>query len=250
MMIRFTATFIFLLALISTQALAAPCLGAEGLAQLQKTEAAYMLERIPPAFKHAYNDQRIKIEVVANGSTDAGSCEAILNMSLPIDDLNEAHEILDKDPAKQILLFSQGYSLPDQPQLSASFKVNPQTLGIAHQDMLQVNALGKVHASVEMMYALLSQARALSGADASNNSPWSPSFAAKMIEACVESLPGQEKVQEICDCRAKELAKHYGERTMENILYVESNPFAEATGATAGFSLLQSEVNRQCKLGS
>ncbi|HEY8118700.1 MAG TPA: hypothetical protein VIE91_05625 [Methylophilaceae bacterium] len=250
MMIRFTAAFIFLLALTSTQAVAAPCLSTEGLAQLEKTEATYMLERIPPAFKHAYNDQRIKLEVIAKEPSDTGGYEAIMNMSLPMDDLNEAHEILDKDPAKQILLFSQGYSLPDQPRLSASFKVNPQTLGIAHQDMLQVNALGKLHASVEMMYALLSQARAVTGTDASNNTPWSPTFTAKMIETCVESLPGQEKAQEACGCRATELSKHYGERTMENILYVESNPFAEATGATAGFSQLQSEVNRQCKPGT
>jgi len=171
-------------------------------------------------------------------------------MTLPSDDLKEAQEILEKDPAKKILLFSQGYSLPDQTQLSASFKVNPQTLEIAYKDKLQTNALGKLHASVEMMFALLSQSRAAAAADTSNPAPWSSPFASSAIETCKENQPAETDAQHACRCRIDQLSKHYGERTMENILYVQSNPFAEATGASAGFMQLQSEIDRRCKLGS
>ena len=36
---------------------------------------------------------------------------------------------------------------------------------------------------------------------------------------------------------------------MENNQYVQSNPYAEATGAIASFRKLQSEINLGCKLG-
>lgn len=238
------SAFILLLASPFAQALAQPCLTPEKLTQLRQAETDYMLGRIPPAFKHAYEDQQIKLQMALGESAQDGSCSASLTINLPTQDIQEAQQLLEKDPAKRILLFSQGYALPETPQMSASFKVNPETLAVAQQDTLQTNELGKLRASVEMMYAMLSQSRT-AAEEGGNAKPWSAAFTNEVVEACVQ---GQGKAQEACKCRADGLSKHYGERTMENILYVQSNPYAEATGATASFSKLQSEITRQCGL--
>lgn len=238
------SALILLLAAPFAQAFAQPCLTPEKLAQLQQAEMAYMLGRIPPAFKHAYEDQQIKLQMALGESAQDGNCRATLTINLPTQDIQEAQQLLEKDPAKRILLFSQGYALPETQQLTASFKVNPETLEVAQQDTLQTNELGKLRASVEMMYALLSQSRT-AAEEGGNAKPWSAAFTNKVVEACVQD---QGKSQEACKCGTDALSKHYGERTMENILYVQSNPYAAATGATASFSKLQSEVNRQCGL--
>ncbi|HEU4708210.1 MAG TPA: hypothetical protein VFS17_02765 [Methylophilaceae bacterium] len=240
------SAFILLLAVPVAQALAQPCLTAEKLERLQLDETAYMLDRIPPAFKHAYEDQLIKLQMASSEPEENGSCSATLNMSLPTDDINEAQQLLEKDPAKRIVLFSQGYTLPETPQLSASFKVDPESLEIARQDTLQTSELGKLRASVEMMYALLTQART---AAEDNPKPWTTGFIKDVVEACVGHHQDQSDALPACQCQADALSKHYAERTMENILYVQSNPYAQATGAIESFGKLRSEINQACKVG-
>lgn len=233
------------LALLALQAQAAPCINDSQLQTLQQAEVSYLLEKVPPAFRHAYEDQRVSLSMSLSATTGA-ACMVQLAAKLPDDELAEANQLLAADPAKRIVLFSQGYSLPESNSVSANFAVDPSNNKISHKDTLQTAELGKLRASIEMMYAMLSQARANITPDAQNKNAWSESYKLSQIKACTQSAPADKNLNSACTCQAGKLASHVSQRQLDNIYYVRTNPYAKATGAAKNFDALEKSINSDC----
>lgn len=234
--------------LSASTAHAGDCLSTDQLAQLENQEMAYMLGRIPPAFRHSLEDKKISMHLRTEGSSADGKCRVKETLTLPSEEITEAEQVLEQDPAKRILLFSQGYSLPSATTLEAGFSVDASKLEIAHQDTLQVAELGKLRASVEMMYAMLSQSRAGIQAASQAIQPWSTEFTLKTRQSCQTHFRSLTSVEQACECRSKELEALYPARTLDYLEYVLSNPYAKATGAAENFAKQQDLIHARCGL--
>lgn len=165
----------------SASAQATPCLDANVLEKMRQNELNYLLNRVPPAFKHAVDDGKITLTMVL---AEGVACRAQATFNLPADDLAEGNKVLEADPAKRIILFSQGYALPDSTTVSAQFEVDSSTLAVSHQDILQTAELGKLRASIEMLYATLSQSRAVLAQNQTNSLAWPKEFRDNEIAQC------------------------------------------------------------------
>jgi len=244
---RNTAVYtIFLLALgFSASVLASPCLDASGLEKLRQNELNYLLNRVPPAFKHAVDDGKITLKML---QAEGGACRAQATFNLPADDLAEGNQVLEADPAKRIILFSQGYALPESTTASAQFEVDAATLVVAHQDTLQTAELGKLRASIEMLYATLSQSRAVLLPNQTNTLTWPKATRDDAIQQC-STQSKAANVMETCTCKIDALAKVVSARQFEYQTYLRSNPYASATGAGNTFNALEQQVSQDCGLG-
>lgn len=225
----------------------AACLNPSQLESLQKNELSYMLNRIPPAFAHAVSDQQVTLKVTEQ---QADSCTAALVVNLPEAHLKEAQAVLDADPAKSIMLAAQGYAIPSNKSLEANFKVLPSNLEIPSAETLQTAALGQLRASVELMYSLITQARANLPNDVQNSTPWSTAYQQTHTKRCSEkyTVKSGQDMAGSCACQANTLAKHVSERQMEYIDYVRSNPYAVATGSSQYFARLEGQALLACGL--
>lgn len=225
----------------------AACLNPSQLETLQKNELSYMLNRIPPAFAHAVTDQQVALKVTEQ---QADPCTAALVVSVPEAHLKEAQAVLEADPAKTIMLTAQGYAIPSKTSLEASFKVVPSNLEIPSAETLQTAALGQLRASVELMYSLITQARANLPDNAQNATPWSTAYQQTNTQRCSEkyTLSSGQDMAGACACQANALAKHVSERQMEYIDYVRSNPYALATGSSQYFLRLEGQTLLTCGL--
>ena len=227
----------------------AACLNTTQLETLQQNEQKYLLNRIPPAFAHAVSDQLVTLKVTEKQDEP---CTALLTLSLPAAHLEEANAVLDAEPAKKIMLAAQGYAIPNTTQVEAAFRVAPTNLEIPAPETLQTAALGQLRASVEMVYSLITQARANVAENAQNTTPWSAAYQQANIQLCGEKYTvqtGQDKTA-ACACQAKALASHVSERQMAYIDYVRSNPYAMATGGSQYFARLESQAQLDCGLAS
>lgn len=225
----------------------AGCLNAAQLATLQQNETQFLLGRIPPAFAHALQDKQVTLQMTeATDSTEG--CAAKFTVEVPAADLAEANALLDADIAKKIMLTAQGYALPESTKLEAVFKVDAVTLALPAKEGLQVAALGKVRASVEMMYAMLTQSHANIDMNTPNTVAWSADFKAQQLKACEDTFTATPNVQSACACRAEGIAKQVTERQMAYISYVKSNPYALATGANNTYDVLEKNINLGCTL--
>lgn len=225
----------------------AACLNPSQLEALQKNELSYMLNRIPPAFAHAVSDQQVTLKVTEQ---QAEPCTAALVVNVPEAHLKEAQAVLEADPAKSIMLAAQGYAIPNTTALDATFKVVPSNLEIPSAETLQTAKLGQLRASVELMYSLITQARANLPDNAQNATPWSTAYQQANAKRCSEKymLSSGQDMAGACACQANTLAKHVSERQMEYIDYVRSNPYAVATGSSQYFARLESETLLACGL--
>lgn len=220
----------------------AACLNDAALQQVAKNELNYMLGRIPPAFADAVADKSVSLKAL---SADSEACAAKIEMTVPEQDIATANELLARDPAKKIILFSQGYSLPETTQLSATFKLDEKTLAVAHPDTLHSAELGKLRASVEMMYAMITQARADVDPNARNTQAWSKEFTQQHIADCKKSFSNGDAG---CECQVSKLAEVIGEKQMRYVDYVYSNPYALGTGTGKNFAELKRNVDASCGL--
>lgn len=227
----------------------AACLNPSQLETLQKNELNYMLNRIPPAFAHAMSDQQITLKVTEQ---QAEPCTAALVVTVPDAHMKEAQAVLEADPAKSIMLAAQGYAIPTTTPLEAVFKVLPANLEIPAPETLQTSALGQLRASVELMYSLISQARANLPDDAKNTTPWSTSYQQANVKQCANQYTVQagQNITHACTCQANALAKHVSERQMAYIDYVRANPYAVATGSSQYFARLESQTRLACGLAA
>lgn len=216
------------------------CLDAQALNGLAGKEMQYMLQRIPPAFADAVNDQLIQGQMTA-GSADA--CQAHWQLRLPAADIAEAQALLQAEPAKQIMLAAQGYQIPEQAVLEADFSVDAGSLQVKHQDTLQTSALGKLRASVELMYAMLTQARANGQSYAQ---PWTGADKQAIVADCQQVLSVKQPAA--CECYADGLAEKYTARQVRYNRYLSTNPYAFATGNGAEFKQLDKKLQADCGL--
>ena len=230
--------------LVSLPALAA-CLTDAQLTQLNQKETAYMLGRIPPAFAHALEDKKLIIETK---SAIDEPCTANLTIAIPEADLAEANKILDADIAKKIMLTGQGYSLPESTQVQASYLVAQEKGGPAEKEELQTKPLGKLRASVELMYATLTQARAEVKEDQQNAQPWRDEFKAKQVASCQQTMSAQQAIDTACFCQANGLEAMVSQRQLDYLNYIKSNPYAMATGSDKTFNIRLEKLNDQCGL--
>lgn len=233
-----------LLSLITTSA-HAECLDSNTLQKLNDSEIAYMLGRIPPAFSDAVTDKKIEFNMQA---AETGTCKVNFKITLPESDVREANALLEADPAKKIILFSQGYVLPETTTLNATFLIEPATLKINHADILQSGELGKLRASVEMVYAMLTQKRADVDKTALNDKPWSAEFRQQTFEKCSKQFASAQQTSEGCECQINKTSEIVSERQMRYVEYVNSNPYAQATGASRSFAELKSRIQLDCGL--
>lgn len=241
-MLRFAVPASLLLALSS--AAFAACPGPEAIEQLRQQELRYLLEKVPPAFRHGVEDQLITLNMRALDGTE---CRAALTIHLPADDIAAGHKLMEADPAKRIMLFSQGYALPEAPASTAEFGLSSDKPGPRHADTLQTAPLGKLRASVELLYATLSQARAALSDIASNATPWNPVFRTGEINLCKSRLLADD-ADAACACRADGLARALNQRQMEYQNYIRANPYAMATGVGRAFDALESQTEQSCGL--
>jgi hypothetical protein len=217
----------------------AACFTPAQLSQMAQSETAYLSQKIPPAFKHAVQQNKVTLAVHA---VDNAACQAAVEVTVPEADIAEAQALLDAQPAKKIMLNAQGYGLPTQPTQTATFTVDATDLRITHADTLQTAPLGKQRASLELMYALITQKRAELQAGQTNTQPWSAAMTQSVVEACSAT-----QTQAVCTCVAKQYAQVMPDTQMENMQYVRNNPYALATGASQSFEQLKQQAETSCK---
>ncbi len=239
------ATITTLLLSISTFTAQAACLDADALQKLQNNEIAYMLGRIPPAFSDAVTDKKITFKM---DIAEASACKVNFEVTLPESDVKEANSILAADPAKKIILFSQGYVLPETSTLNAVFTVDPVSLQASHADILQSGELGKLRASIEMMYAMLTQQRANIDEKMQNSEPWSAEFRQQQLAKCTKQFELIPQAAAGCECQISKTSAIASERQMRYVEYVDSNPYAQATGASKNFASVKSQIQLACGL--
>jgi hypothetical protein len=236
LMIKISA---FLLCIFNTNLVFASCLSSSQLSQLGQTESDYLIQQIPPALKHAVHANEVTIAVE---SVDGESCQAKLVVTVPQADVDEANAVLDTQPAKKIMLSAQGYGLPQGTQHEAVFTVDTSTLEIANADILQTAPLGKLRASLELMYALITQKRAELSESQKNTKPW-PKETKQLV---VSSCSAHQKLA-VCTCIAEQYALTISSHQMEYIQYIRENPYALATGANQGFEAVKQKAESACK---
>lgn len=233
---------VLLLTLFCLPMLSKACLKDEQLLKLAKQEQAYLLERVPPAFGDAVQFGLVKLEMRAE---QADACSARVIFSLPSEDLEQARALLDANIAKKIMLSAQGYGLPETTNPSAVFKVDVDKLAPSKNGVLQTSELGKLRASVELMYAMLTQARAELNAGG-NAIKWSQGYKQAQVEKC-SAQNGQTRA---CACWADALEAKASEQQMRYQAYLISNPYAYATGATQQFNKINAEATKTCGLNN
>ncbi len=233
------------MSLIFAASAQAACLNETALQQVAQNELNYMLGRIPPAFADAVADKRVSLKAMP---AESDTCAAKIEITVPEQDIKTANELLEKDPAKKIILFSQGYTLPEATQLSAAFKLDEKTLAVAHPDTLHSAELGKLRASVEMMYAMITQARADIDPNARNNQAWTKEFAQQHIADCSKTFKVSTSGDTGCECQVSKLAEVVSEQQMRYIDYVKSNPYALGTGSGNNFAELKRNIDASCGL--
>lgn len=239
------ASITTLLLSVSAFAAQATCLDNNALQKLKNNEVEYMLGRIPPAFSDAVADKKIEFKMQV---AEADTCLVSFEVTLPESDVKEANLMLAADPAKKIILFSQGYILPETTTLNAAFTVDPVSLQAGHADILQSGELGKLRASIEMMYAMLTQQRANIDEKMQNTQPWSTEFRQQQQTKCTQQFASTPQLGAGCECQINKTAAIASERQMRYVEYVDSNPYAQATGASKNFAAVKSQIQLDCGL--
>lgn len=234
-------TKLVVLAILMAQSMfsLAACLSDAQLDQIKNAEITYLTEKIPPAFKHQLLASKITVNVEA---VEDEQCQANLIITIPQQDVDEAHQILDAQPAKKIMLSAQGQALPDGARHAALFEVNANNLAVSEKDILQTAALGKLRASLELMYALLTQQYAQVSETQSNEQPWTAQMKAQSVNRCIDS-----QTEAVCRCLADQYSARISPNQMEYIEYVQANPYALATGANNGFENIKSVAAQACQ---
>lgn len=218
------------------------CLDHSSLQALQDKELQYLLQRIPPAFADAVSDKLIQSHMTLQ---DANDCQVHWQLKLPEADVAEANAILQAEPAKQIMLAAQGYQIPEQSMIAADFKVDQATLKPLHQAELQTAPLGKMRATVELMYAMLTQARTSRGQQPPQ--PWTQAELQAVQASCKQAYQAADS-ETACVCYSQGLAEKYSARQVKYNQYLLTNPYAFATGHGGEFKQLEKALQTSCGL--
>lgn len=231
----------FLLVCLSVQLSIANagCLSGDQLKDLALKQTEYLLDKVPPAFAHAHQANKIQIMTL---NVESDQCQARLKITLPQDELNEANAILDAQPAKKIMLAAQGQGLPTSTSSEAIFELNKVSLAVAEADQLQTGQLGRLRASIELMYALITQTRAALKPAQINEIAWSTQDTQQVTDACAD-----KQSVAFCSCLANKYAEIISPEQMDYIDYIEANPYALATGVNQQFEALKKSASNACQ---
>jgi hypothetical protein len=216
----------------------ATCVDDEALRKINDRELEYMLGRVPPAFSQAFDDMQLYYQ---HAIADVQACTVTVTVTFPETHIQEAEAELNSDISKKILLAAQGYSLPEKSTISATYSINAKTLSANPPEILQSGALGKLRASVEMMYALITQRR-LNTLAKKPISEWSDHAVEKNINTCKTTLKNANN----CACLVKFYAGFVTPRDYENLLYSQSNPYAFASIKNAFITDLAQKSTQHC----
>ena len=227
----------FLVFILQTTFVFANCLSDDQVKQLEKQEIEYLSQKIPPAFEHGLASNSIKIAIQKVDS----DCKARLLVELPQSDIDEANAVLDAQPAKKIMLGAQGYTLPQEAKHEAIFNVKDDKITITEADVLQTAPLGKLRASLELMYAFLTQKRAEVTSMQTNNKPWTDDVKQQEISYCSANQPSAK-----CTCIVDQYALSIPNNQMEYIQYIRTNPYALAMGSSQAYEELKLKANNAC----
>ncbi len=232
--------FIFLLSMLSGSFALATCLSDSQLNQLTENETNYLSQKIPPAFKHALETKEVSVAIER---VEDENCLAKLIVKLPQAHIDEANAVLDAQPAKKIMLGAQGYELPQQTVNEATFNVDATNLMVAAPDILQTAQFGKLRASLELMYAFISQKRAEVTGSQQNTTPWPDALTKQVVASC-----SKKDSASACACIAEQYATKLSAHQMEYIQYIRENPYALATGANDGFEIVKRNAESACRI--
>lgn len=217
------------------------CLDQQSLQALADKEMQYLLQRIPPAFGDAVSDQLIHSHMHSKAGDD---CQVHWQLTLPAKDIVEAQALLQAEPAKQIMLAAQGYQIPEREDVEADFFVDPTNLQPLRKEVLQTASLGKLRASVELMYAMLTQARTNVQ---ETHAEWTPAELQSVQASCQQQFYASS-TEAACDCYSRGLAEKYSARQVKYNRYLLTNPYAFATGNGEEFKRLDKTLQTSCGL--
>lgn len=217
------------------------CLDSQALQQLNQQELAYLNARIPPAFADALEDGQIEGSMRVQNTQ---ACTIVWQLQLPASDIAAAQQLLAAQPARQIMLRAQGYALPEQSPLTASFALDPSTGQISKSDTLQTAELGKLRASVELMYAMLTQQRANDVVE--GRATWTSAQRSHANADCRQRHAGASEAA--CVCVSDKLAAAIPYRQWRYYSYILSNPYAFASGDGAAIRQLDKQSQQACQL--
>jgi hypothetical protein len=97
----------------SASAQATPCLDANALEKMRQNELNYLLNRVPPAFKHAVDDGKITLTMAL---AEGVACRAQATFNLPADDLAEGNKCLRPTPQNALYYFHKAMLYLNPPQ--------------------------------------------------------------------------------------------------------------------------------------
>lgn len=244
-LILYGLAFSSIFALTSNSAYA--CLDDKSIQQLVASEKAYLISRSVATMTDAIEDKLLSVQVQPAIKQLDDTCKVVITYTLASEDITEANQLMNANPAKRIMLAGQGYELPSQPTLAATAGVEPKTLSIQPKDILQSAALGKNRASVELLYATLAQSRAAISANSKNIEPWSASLLEQERNLC-ESQYTSDSNPNACTCKTDAMSKKISPRQLNYIKYLANDPYASATGALSSYKDLSEQINFECKL--
>jgi hypothetical protein len=216
------------------------CNNPEILKVIQKVEQEKLLDNAP-TFKHAWDDQKI-ILTFSNSQSKGDFCIANMTVELPKEDIEQVNQYLEANPAKRILLAAQGYAVPNE---STTVEYLFQPDGSDFNESNQ--ALSQLHNNIEFTYQTLAQERAIIPDNASNKTPWSKNTIQTEIANCESLATKQNQSNKHCNCRVEKLSDLLSQRQMELVHFINSQPFATATGVLNNFNKISNNINNICK---
>lgn len=226
----------FLLAtqLFFTQAVFA-CDTASLIPIFQTNETKTLLENAP-TFKHAWQDKTILLSLQADPNQ---ACNLMMQLNIPQQDIDEAKQHLDANPAKRILLAAQGYALPESNQQQLTIALNQQG------ELTENNpALKQLHSNLEYMYQLLAQLRTEILPNQTNTTAWPNAQKQTLLDECNAKHSNDSG----CNCRLNAFEKTINPKQMELITFIEQQPYSKATGALASFVAFDKQTRFSCGL--
>lgn len=218
------------------------CLTTSAVDAVLKQEIATLKQRIPPAFADTLEDGLIQASLTLQ---DTDTCTLNLTMQLPQADIDEAQTLLAAQPAKQIMLAAQGYRLPEQTRLQVSYRYDVANKQPFANEILQTGALGQLRANVELMYAMLTQARANPANTSSGLPLWQAAQRQQAQGICSTMNPQLSAAA--CACWVNGMAEKVTYRQLTYYQYLNSNPYAFASGQGASLKTVDKALQQQCK---
>jgi len=239
------ASFSILLTFLTLNTANAACDDANIITQIKNIEVNKLLENAP-TFRHAWEDNTIKLDVTATNIQRDGHCIAIMQMTIPQQDLDEVNAYLNENPAKRILLGAQGYSIPENSIIKVEYfykvEANKPTPDNMHNQVLT-----SLHSSLEYMYQTLAQQRVVLKKDVKNTASWSETNIQAEREVCMTTL--QANVPDLagaCACRVEALSQVISPRQRELVSFIQNQPYSAATGVLNSYQNINNEINRAC----